>query len=328
MLNMINEPDHWHGMELRHLAALQAVADKGSFRRAAEHLGYTQSAISQQIAMLERITGARLIVRPGGPRPISLTEAGEMLLRHAAVIVARMQAAQADLAALAAGQGGTLRIGMYQSVGRRILPALMRELAHSWPSIDVQVSEAASDVSLLPQVEAGDLDLAFSLSPLLPGPFEGIELLRDPYVLIVAAGSPLAQRERRPRLKEIAALPLISFRECRSLSLAEAQMRTQNLEANIVFRSDDNGTIQALVAAGVGIALVPRLTIDMSDPDIAVIDMADQLSPRLIMLVWHRDRYQTAAAQAFIETARNVCRQIDFTSANHTFGAVSAGGRD
>src|SRR2546423_12030286 len=72
------EPDSWLGLELRHLIALKAIAEHGTFGRAAKHLGYTQSAISQQIATLERIVGQRLIERPGGPRPVSLTEAGEL----------------------------------------------------------------------------------------------------------------------------------------------------------------------------------------------------------------------------------------------------------
>ena len=93
-------PDNWLGLELRHLIALKAIAEEGTFGRAAKRLGYTQSAISQQIAMLERIVGRRLIDRPGGPRPVSLTEAGDLLLRHADAIAARLQAAQADLAAL------------------------------------------------------------------------------------------------------------------------------------------------------------------------------------------------------------------------------------
>ncbi len=95
------EPDRWHGVEIRHLAALRAVAETGSFGRAAERLGYTQSAVSQQIATLEKAVGTRLVERPGGPRPISITEAGNVLLRHADGIVARLRAAQADLAALA-----------------------------------------------------------------------------------------------------------------------------------------------------------------------------------------------------------------------------------
>src|ERR687896_1360524 len=120
--------DGWLGVELRHLAALQAVADEGSFGRAAERLGYTQSAVSQQIAALERIVGQRLVERPGGPKPVSLTEAGRLLLTHADAIAARVAAAQADLTALAEGQAGTLRVGVFQSVGQRILPEVMRRV--------------------------------------------------------------------------------------------------------------------------------------------------------------------------------------------------------
>ena len=119
--------DGWLGVELRHLAALQAVAEEGSFGRAAERLGYTQSAVSQQIQALERIVGQQLVERPGGPRRVSLTEAGELLLRHAAGIVARLQAAQADMAAFSEGSAGTLRVGTFQSVGARVLPRLLRE---------------------------------------------------------------------------------------------------------------------------------------------------------------------------------------------------------
>src|SRR5687767_6833676 len=108
--------DRWLGVELRHLAALQAIAEEGSFGRAAQRLGYTQSAVSQQLATLERIVGERLVERPGGPRPVSLTAAGELLVRHAEAIVARLEAAQADFEALAAGEAGALRVGTYQSV--------------------------------------------------------------------------------------------------------------------------------------------------------------------------------------------------------------------
>ena len=97
------EPDTWLGVELRHFAALQAVAAEGSFGRAAERLGYTQSAISQQIQTLERIVGEKLVERPGGPRAVSLTEAGRLLLRHAESIVARSSEAEMTTA-LRSGQ--------------------------------------------------------------------------------------------------------------------------------------------------------------------------------------------------------------------------------
>ena len=111
------ERDGWLRVEVRHLAALRAVAEEGSFGAAALKLGYTQSAVSQQIATLERAVGERLIDRPGGPRKVSMTEAGRVLLRHAERIVAGMEAAWADLSALAAGDAGTIRVGTYQSVG-------------------------------------------------------------------------------------------------------------------------------------------------------------------------------------------------------------------
>src|SRR6476660_3703161 len=98
------EPDRWLGIELRHLLALEAVAREGSFGKAATSLGYTQSAVSQQIAMLERIVGQRLVERPGGPKPVSLTEAGRLLLTRAEVIAARLSAAQAAPGAFGNGE--------------------------------------------------------------------------------------------------------------------------------------------------------------------------------------------------------------------------------
>jgi molybdate transport repressor ModE-like protein len=302
--------DGWLGVELRHLAALQAIAEEGSFGRAAERLGYTQSAVSQQIAALERIVGQRLLERPGGPRPVSLTEAGELLVRHAAGIVARLHAAHADLTALAEGSAGTLRVGTYQSVGAKVLPRLLREFVQSWPSVQIQLTEAADDGYLLDQVERGELDVCFVMLPLEEGPFEALELMHDPYVLVVPAGSPLARRKRPPSLREVAGLPLIGFRQCRSLHAVETRFATAGLEPRIVFRSDDNGTIQGLVAAGVGTALVPLLSVEPEDEAVAVLPLAD-VPPRLIGIAWHRDRYRSPAAQAFVEQALDVCGRVE-----------------
>jgi DNA-binding transcriptional LysR family regulator len=283
---------------------LKAIAEHGTFGRAGKELGYTQSAISQQIATLERIVGQRLIERPGGPRPVALTEGGELLLRHADAIAARLQAAQADLAALDAGDAGPLRIGTYQSVGARVLPALLREFVEEWPQIEITLRESTDDRELTQLVERGGLDITFVVLPLEPGPYEAVELFRDPYVLVVPAGSPLAGRERPPSLREIIDHPLISYRTCRTTEHVVDRLCQTGRDPNIVFRSDENGTIQGLVAAGVGIALMPRLTVEPTDEAIEVIDLGDRLPPRLIGIAWHRDRRRTPAAQAFVELAR------------------------
>jgi len=301
------EADRWLGIELRHFLALEAVAREGSFGRAAAKLGYTQSAVSQQIAALERIVGQRLVERPGGPKPVSLTEAGRLLLTHADAIAARVAAAQADLTALGEGQAGTLRVGVFQSVGQRILPELMRRYLHAWPQVKVTLTESANDEELLALVERGDLDLTFSDLPLTEGPFESVELLRDPYVLVVAADSPLAGRDAPPTIREVAELDLIGHKHCRTMNQLEANVRRP---LQFVFRSDHNQTVQALVASGVGSALVPKLTMDPEDDTTKLIDLP-KLPPRLIALAWHRDRYRTPAARAFVETAQEVTAALE-----------------
>jgi len=294
------KPDSWLGVELRHFAALQAVASAGSFGRAAERLGYTQSAISQQIATLERIVGEKLVERPGGPRPVSLTEAGRLLLRHADSIVARLQAAQADLQALRAGEAGTLRVGTFQSAGARVLPEIMRRFTAQWPLIEVMLEEHDDEV-IADALERGELDVGFLLLPIGDAPLETVELLRDPYVLVVAAGSPLA--DGPPSLQEIARQPLVGFRSGLSTDPIEAAFRAARLEPRWAFRSNDNQTVQGLVAAGMGSAIVPLLTVDTGDPRIVAVDLGDAVEPRLVGIGRHRDRYASPAARAFIDTA-------------------------
>jgi molybdate transport repressor ModE-like protein len=293
------EPDRWLGVELRHFLALEAVARTGSFAKAAASLGYTQSAVSQQIAALERMVGQRLVERPGGPKPVSLTEAGTLLLRHADAIVAQLDAAQADMAALAEGAAGPLRVGILQSVGARILPALLRRFREEWPRVDVQVHEEADVADLLRLVERGDLDLTFAELPLPEGPFESREVLRDPYVLLVSAKSELAQRDGVP-LRTLAGLPLIGWR---TTNEPDRFLRGHVSDLNVVFRTDDNGTLMSLVAEGLGAAVVPYLVVNPRNEALVALPLGGRLAPRVLGLVWHRDRYRSAASQAFVELA-------------------------
>jgi DNA-binding transcriptional LysR family regulator len=302
--------NRWLGVEVRHLAALEAVAREGTFGRAAEHLGYTQSAVSQQVASLERIVGERLIDRPGGPRSLSLTDAGALLLRHAEAIMARLEAAQADMAALRAGESGALRVGTYQSVGARVLPMLMRRFVTAWPGIDLTLMEPATDPELYARIEHGDLDLAFCSPPLPEGPFEALELMSDPYVLVVPADSDLAGR-KAASLADLGALPVIGSQSCSAGHLAESIIRTQGFELEYAFRSDDNGTIQGLVAAGFGAALVPLLAVAPGDERVQVIGLEPPVPPRPIAVVWHRDRHRSPAARAFIELASEICADVE-----------------
>jgi DNA-binding transcriptional LysR family regulator len=297
----------WLGVEMRHFAALEAVARTGSFGRAARELGYTQSAVSQQIAQLERIVGQRLFHRPGGPRRVESTEAGLLLLRHADAIVAQLDAARADMAALSEGEAGTLRVGIYQSVGARLLPALVRRFRAQWPRVGIRVREESAAQDLLRLLEHGELDLTFAELPVPDGPFEWAELLQDPYVLLVSARSELASLEAAPSLREVAKLPLIGRR---STDEPERFLAGRVPELDVVFRTDDNGTLGALVAEDLGAAIEPQLVVDPRDRAVKMLPFGSRIPPRTLVLVWHRDRYRSQAAHAFVELAHELAGSI------------------
>jgi DNA-binding transcriptional LysR family regulator len=301
------------GIEIRHLAALEAVGRTRSFGAAARELGYTQSAVSQQIAHLERQVGQKLVERPGGPRPVDLTDAGRLLLRHADAIVAQLDAAQADMAAYAEGAAGPLRVGIYQSVGARILPGLLRRFKQDWPRVEVSVREETDAADLLRLLEHGELDLTFADLPLPEGPFEAEEVLRDPYVLLVQAGSELAQRETAPSFRELAGLPVVAWRH---VGEPESYLRGRVPDLNVIFRSDDNGTLVGLVAEGLGVAVVPQLVVNPRNPAYVALPFGNRIPARRLAVVTHRDRYKSAAAAAFIEIAKDVSGQSSASAAS------------
>lgn len=299
-------PDALADVSLRQLLSFQAVAEHGSFHAAADALDYTQSAVSQHIAALEAALGVRLFDRGRGRRTVTLTEAGSLLLRHVTRISMRLQAARADLLAYAAGEHGTLRVGVYSSVGSKLLPAIAQRFGERWPGIEMELSEAP-DQGLLDLIEQGRLDLTFGSLPLPDGPFEAVELVSDPWLLLAATGSKAAQIAPNPSLRTIAAQRLIGFRSAGSTQALERLMRSKGHEPQFVFRSEDNATVQAMAAAGLGVALMPVLAVTPGDPGVVVIPT--DLPPRRVALIWHRERYRTPAARAFVESALTVCRE-------------------
>jgi DNA-binding transcriptional LysR family regulator len=300
------------GVEARHLAALQAIAEERSFSRAAERLGYAQSAVSQQIAALERAVGLKLVERPGGPRPVSLTEAGDVVLRHADRLLARLGALRADLDQLVAGEAGRIRVGTFQSAGSRILPGVIREFRSRWPEVRVEIREELDETLLLDGVAAGALDLTFaSMGPPVPAQLDYTVLLEDRYVLLVPPESPYRGR-RDVALEELDGLEVIEPPVGVScdllLSRAWAAAGTRR---ETVFRTDDNLTVMRMVGAGVGHALVPELAAEPGlDADVEVVPVTGEHMVRRIAMFWHRDRYRSRATQTFVEIAREVGAQI------------------
>jgi DNA-binding transcriptional LysR family regulator len=299
----MNEFDRVGALALRHLVAFETVAEERSFTRAAQRLGYTQSAVSHQMATLERLVGKQLIERPRGTEAATLTEAGEILHRHAQALIRRVKLAYDDLDGLAEGVSGTFRFGTYQSASTSILPHVLRQFAQLFPLVRVHLTESVDDLSLIRELEQGTLDASFVSLPLPEGPLTAIELLRDPYVLLVAPDSPFAVRKRAPSLAEIAQLSLIAWKSWRGV---EDMVRERGYELNVIMRSDDSDTVRSLVGAGVGVAIVPRLIVD---PGGSLVPLAldDLFGERVLAIAWHPERRRTPVLDAFTELVQEVC---------------------
>jgi DNA-binding transcriptional LysR family regulator len=302
--------DQWVGLELRHLTTLQAIVETGSFKGAAALLGYTPSAISQQIASLERIIGARVIVREHGRRALGPTEAGKSLLVHLHAIEARLGAAKADIDAFARGSVGTLRIGAFESVERRLLPNVMRRFRELFPDVELNVAETLADLDLLDSVERGTLDLAFAVLPLPDGPFRAQVLMNDPWVLVTRAGEEDAL-SGLATLADIGALPLVCWRSPSAIAPALTWFRAAGIEPNIVLQSDYNEVVQCFAAAGFGVALMPRLAVAVQDDTTAVVELEGIIPPRQLAIAWHRDRRKSTTLGAFVSLVAEVASEVE-----------------
>lgn len=290
----------WFGVELRHLVALAAVHEQRSFRGAAEQLGYVQSAVSQQIAALERLVGLRLVERSRGHAPpVCLTAAGELLLAHGASIIEQLDAAQADLRSFVTGERQTLRIGVTQSVATRLLPGALVELRRTHPALIVEIEEASAERLLCSRVAAGDLDLAFGELPLMPGAFEAVVVLEEPCVLLVPASARLPDQRPPTSLADLVRLPLVRLQGWPTLELIERQLAAAGVAADFALKADSDATVQALVGAGCGAAILPRLAFTPGDPSVLAFELGDLLAPRRLALYWHSGCRQRRDVDAF-----------------------------
>lgn len=301
----MSELDRWSGAEWRHFAALRAVAEHGTFGKAAAKLGYTQSAISQQIATLERTLGSQLIERPTGARKASLTPAGKLLLEHIEAVMARLSAARADLRALEEDQAASLRVGICQGLGTRLPTEAVRRLGKRADRALVDLVRCDCDQSLLAMLKDGDLDVAFTAFPVEP-PFDGEELIRDRYVLLAASGSPLARSGEQPALAEVAGMAVIGVRGSAGERL-ERTLRAQDVELNVIVRADNEATLGAMVGAGLGVALVPQLSVDWAATGVVALELADEAPVRAVGVAWHRERPLSPLGAMWIEICKEIC---------------------
>ena len=267
---IISALSEWSGLDLRHLAALEAIAREGSVSRAAVRLGYTQSAVSQQLRALERIVGVTLVTRSAGMRAVELTEAGRQLLAHADAIAVHLETARADLAAFSDGRVGELRIGAVPSVAAALIPALAQELRARAPRLALAMTESYFPEKLLDSLAGGELDLVVAPQD---EPRDGPRVRGDHAATRTSCSCRPAIRCWRSRVRsratDLTSRDLIG-KDCTTASQRALSAALSDYGLGVPrIRAHDLREVQALVRRGLGIAVVPRLLLDAPDPTLA-----------------------------------------------------------
>lgn len=295
--------------ELRQLRVLRAVGELGSFSIAGERLGYTQPAISKIVASLERELGTALVDR--GTRPLRLTDAGEALARRAAGAFEQLAAAQLELEAIAGLGAGTLRVATFSSAGSAMVADALHAFRADHPHVALSFSEISMPSALLRALRAGDIDLGvtFDFPEASADIGEGLELhhlLDDPFDLVVSRTHRLARR-RRAGVADLAGedwlLPDFGP-DSPSLRMINRRCAAAGFEPRVVFRINDCQMTQSMVAAGFGIALLPRLMLRHGHPEVVIKPLDRDPPIRRICALRLPTRFLTPASERYLALLR------------------------
>ncbi|MFM8775031.1 MAG: LysR family transcriptional regulator [Actinomycetota bacterium] len=294
--------------DVRHLEALVAVAEEGTFRGAADILGYSQAAVSQQIAGLEAAVGAPVFDRPGGPKPVALTPVGRAILRHARAVLDRLDQARQEAEDVIAGTGGRLVIGTFQSVSVELVPQIVRRMRMKAPDLLMRAVEEDSNEELLAHLHDGEVDVAFLAGPVDDPLLDTVDLGTDPFLAVLPRRSPYTESDRVP-LREVEQIGFIGEHHGSAQSYIDDGLRQHGIAPRYVYRTNDNGAMQAMVRSGLGAAIMPQLAIQTNDPDVVILPTTPAIAPRSIVLALPREPLRTPAAESFAEIAREVCAE-------------------
>jgi DNA-binding transcriptional LysR family regulator len=276
-------------LDLRRLRLLHELQARGTIAAVADALQYTPSAVSQQLAVLEREAGRPLLERAG--RGVRLTDAGVVLAGHARALLERAAVAEAELAAGDGAVAGRALIASFQSMALRLAIPAMRDLAATAPDLRCELVEAEPEQSL-PALALGDLDLVLADEwrhqprPRPPG-VEREDLCRDPVALVLPADHPLARRHRRAvPLAELAGVAWVTGHRDTGWDevTRRACRRLAGFDPDVRHRTNDSVISLGLVAAGQAVTLLPRLVGLDDRPGIAVREIAEGRVDRVVFM--------------------------------------------
>jgi DNA-binding transcriptional LysR family regulator len=294
-------------LNVQRLRVLREVVAHGSFSAAAEALSYTQSAVSQAIATLEAEAGVPLLERDRrGVRP---TTAGERLNEHAGRILIQLEAAEAELGAIAGVRGGELRLASFPTAGATLMPLAIAAFRAAHPDVALSLVEGEPE-ELTPRLREGEFDLGlifeFEGTGDLGTGLRSTPLFEDPMKLALPKGHRLAHKDRIA-LGDLADEAWVQTSEGSACARHVVRIsRAAGFEPRVSFESDDYLTVQGLVAAGVGVALIPQLALSQTvSYDIAVRELAPDGPVRHVVAATRGAAINLPAAAAMLEILRD-----------------------
>jgi len=304
-------------LNLARLKILKEVAYRGSFSAAADALSYTQSAISQQIATLEAETGMALLERH--PRGVSLTAAGQTLVGHAENVLADLDAAETALAEIAGLRGGRLRMASFPTAGATLMPLAIATFASRHPGVELTLAEG-EPLQIASRLRSGELDLALLFEFDEPGDGDGesargrlarVDLLEDPLYLALPREHRLAER-RRLRLEDLRGEAWVQTAQASPCARHVVRScHAAGFEPNVSFESDDYQTVQGLVAAGVGVAMIPELALSVVREDIVIRALSPHPPARRVIAATAAGTRLLPAAPAMLSVLEQVASEYE-----------------
>jgi LysR family hydrogen peroxide-inducible transcriptional activator len=291
-------------MEVHQLEYLVAIAEEGSFTRAAERLLIAQPSLSQQIKKLEQEVGRPLFDRL--PRGVVLTEAGYRLLEHARRVLSEMNDGKRRVAEVGDQVAGSLAVGAIPTVAPFLLPAAVSTFLRRWPGVAFTLIEDVT-ARLLDGLERGELDLAIMSSAEHLPTIHLETVASEPLLLVVAKGHRLA-RQRKVAWSDVEGEPFLVLHDMHCLAGQVQQFcGSQGARPRIAARGAQLSTIAAMVSAGLGVSMVPALFRDADGAsDRVYIPFGGPPPSRELCIAWSLRRYRTNAARALAETVRSL----------------------
>lgn len=285
--------------DIEKLRVVAQVGRVGSITAAARSLHVTPSAVSQTVQRVEAAIGLALLERR--PHGMALTDAGEVVMRRVSLIEAQISLLASDLEAIAAGQAGHVSLGVFPTLASSLLPQIVTEFRNRHPNITLNVRSARLS-ALRNLVSAGELDLAITWTyPWSPESLPTSPLRADPTVLLIPSSHPLAHAPSPIRLEQLASESWI----CRSdgheiTELLHRSSAAVNFTPRIAIAANDYQETQAMVAAGLGIALAPRLSTTTCRADITVRELDSSMPGRHLHLVYPGNRSSPAVDKMIV----------------------------